>query len=100
MSSEPRASWPGRPSLTTPGGVRVREAGPRDAAAVLALRQDRDRETAFMLLEPGERSETVQDVAAELERVAATANSVMIVAETARGLVGYVDAPRRRFRRR
>jgi ribosomal protein S18 acetylase RimI-like enzyme len=79
--------------------VRFREAGPGDAAAVLALKQDLDRETAFMLLEPGERSETVQDVAAELEHVAAAAKSVMIVAETARGLIGYVDAQGGRFRR-
>src|SRR5260370_38593042 len=92
MSSEARASWPGRPSLTTPGGVRFREAGPGDAAAVLALKQDLDRETAFMLLEPGERSETVQAAAAELERVAPAASPVLILAEAARGLLGCVDA--------
>ena len=99
MSAEIHGPWPGEPASTAPGGVRFREAGPGDAAAVLALKQDLDRETAFMLLEPGERSETVQDVAGELERVAAAANSVMIVAQTARGLVGYVDARGGRFRR-
>jgi RimJ/RimL family protein N-acetyltransferase len=85
--------------ITSPAGVRFRAAGPDDAAALLALKHGLDRETSFMLFEPGERAETTADVAAELRRVADAANSVLIVAETAAGLVGYVDARGGRFQR-
>jgi RimJ/RimL family protein N-acetyltransferase len=81
------------------GGVRFREAGPGDAAALLALKQDLDRETSFMLIEPGERTDTAADVAAELAQLAGAANSVLIVAETAGGLAGYVQGAGGRFRR-
>jgi ribosomal protein S18 acetylase RimI-like enzyme len=95
-------------------GPRFREAGPGDAAALLALKQDLDRETSFMLIEPGERTDTAADVAAELAHLAGAPNSVLIVAEmagaemagaempgaeTARGLVGYVEGAGGRFRR-
>jgi hypothetical protein len=35
-------------------GFRFREAGPADAAALLALKRSPDRETSFMLMEPDE----------------------------------------------
>jgi RimJ/RimL family protein N-acetyltransferase len=81
------------------GGVRFREAGPGDAAALLALKQDLDRETSFMLIEPGERTDTAADVAAELAQLAGAPNSVVIVAEIAGGLAGYVQGAGGRFRR-
>lgn len=85
-------------------GPRFREAGPGDAAALLALKQDLDRETSFMLIEPGERTETAADVAAGLAQLARAPNSVLIVAEmagaeTARGLAGYIEGAGGRFRR-
>jgi ribosomal protein S18 acetylase RimI-like enzyme len=80
------------------GEVRFRESVPADAAALLALKRDLDRETRFMLLEPGERADTVQTVAADLGQ-AADANSVLVVAETASGLVGYVEGRGGRSRR-
>lgn len=45
-----------------------------------------------MLLEPGERTEDTADVAADLTSVAAESNSVVIVAEAGRRLVGYIEA--------
>jgi RimJ/RimL family protein N-acetyltransferase len=78
--------------------VRFRAAGPADAAALLGLKRQLDRETSFMLLEPDERTDAVGDVAADLRQVAAT-NAAVIVAETAGGLVGYVDARGGEFRR-
>ena len=80
-------------------GLRLRAAGPGDAAALLVLKQDLDRETSFMLLEPGERAEDPGGVAADLGVVADTANSVVIVAEAASRLVGYAEARGGRFRR-
>ena len=80
-------------------GPRLRVAGPDDAAGLLALKQALDRETSFMLLEPDERREDRQHVAADLGAVADTANSVVIVAETAGRLVGYAEARGGRVRR-
>jgi RimJ/RimL family protein N-acetyltransferase len=78
--------------------VRFRAAEPGDAGALLALKQQLDRETSFMLLEPDERNETAQDIAADLERLAGS-NSIVIVAENRAGLVGYVDARGGEYRR-
>jgi RimJ/RimL family protein N-acetyltransferase len=96
--------------------MRFREARPDDAATLLALKRRLDRETSFMLLEPDERTETAQDVAADLGRLAGS-NSVVIVADCPSvadglsvadgpsgvvgpsGIVGYVDARGGEFRR-
>jgi RimJ/RimL family protein N-acetyltransferase len=83
---------------TTIAGVRFRELGPGDATALLALKRQLDRETSFMLLEPDERTETAQDVAADLQRLAGS-NSVVIVADSPAGVVGYVEARGGEFRR-
>jgi ribosomal protein S18 acetylase RimI-like enzyme len=82
-----------------PAPPRFRPAGPGDAAGLLALKKDLDRETSFMLLEPGERAEDITDVAAYLSSMAGTANSVVIVAETAGRLAGYAEARGGGFRR-
>ena len=78
---------------------RLRAAGPGDAAGLLALKQDLDRETRFMLLEPGERRENREDVAADLARVADQVSAVVMVAENAGQLVGYAEARGGRVRR-
>lgn len=70
----------------------IREAAPTDAAALLALKRALDRETSFMLLEPDERTTTEAELADELRRIAARANSVVLVADLADELVGYVEA--------
>jgi RimJ/RimL family protein N-acetyltransferase len=80
-------------------GPRLRVAGPGDAVGLLVLKQALDRETSFMLLEPDERREDRQHVAADLGFVADQVNSVVIVAETAGQLVGYAEARGGRVRR-
>jgi RimJ/RimL family protein N-acetyltransferase len=72
--------------------IRIREAAVDDAGALLALKRSLDRETSFMLLEPDERTTTEADVAEQLHSVAARPNSVVIVADAAGELVGYVEA--------
>ena len=79
--------------------LRFRVAGPGDAADLRALKENLDRETSFMLLEPAERSTDEQDVAADLATVAGTVNSVVLLAESAGQPVGYVDARGGQFRR-
>lgn len=80
-------------------GLRIRPAGPGDAAGLLALKKQLDRETSFMLLEPGERTEDSADVAAGLSSVAGAGNSIVVVAEAAGRLVGYAEAQGGGFRR-
>jgi RimJ/RimL family protein N-acetyltransferase len=71
--------------------VRVRAARPYDAAALLDLKRQLDRETSFMMYEPGERGSSVQDLARDLAQVGRSPNSVVLLAELADHLVGYVE---------
>jgi len=79
--------------------LHFRAARPDDAAAYLALKQRLDQETSFMLIEPAERTDTVPDLATAIEHAAGSANSVIIVAEAAGQLLGYVEASGGSFRR-
>jgi RimJ/RimL family protein N-acetyltransferase len=97
VTNAPARAEPGNRAKTA-AGVRFREAAPGDAKALLALKRQLDRETSFMLLEPDEREETAEDIAADLEHLAGS-NSVVIVAENPAGLVGYIDARGGEFRR-
>jgi RimJ/RimL family protein N-acetyltransferase len=78
--------------------VTVRPATPGDAAALLELKLLLDEETSFMLLEPGERRETAADYERRL-RAGAGGSSVVLVAEDAGVLAGYVEATGGEFRR-
>jgi len=91
--------------VTDPGtagvpGPRLRVAGPGDAAALLRLKQRLDQETSFMLLEASERDASVPSLAQELEGMARSGNSAVIVAGPAApktcgqrgGLLGYGPA--------
>jgi RimJ/RimL family protein N-acetyltransferase len=80
-------------------GATLRMAGPGDAAALLRLKQQLDQETSFMLLEPGERDTSVPTLARQLEDVARSGNSALIVAELPDGLAGYLELTGGRFRR-
>jgi hypothetical protein len=82
--------------MTVPAGVRVREAEPADAAALLALKRSLDLETSFMLLEPDEE----HDIAADLAAKVAVGNSVVMLAVADGRLIGYAQARGGRFRRR
>ena len=79
--------------------VQFREARRDDAPALLELKRQLDQETRFMLLEAGERNEQTEDVAGAIRRVEASPNSALIVADTASGLVGYVEATGGAYRR-
>jgi RimJ/RimL family protein N-acetyltransferase len=80
-------------------GVRIRPAVPADAEGLLDLKLKLDRESSFMMFEPGERRQTPAEVAAELEEVEARSNSVVLVADDGGALLGYVEAEGGRFRR-
>ncbi len=80
-------------------GYTIRPAAGGDAAAFLDLKVTLDAETDFMMLEPGERRDTPEALAAHLDRVAATGNSVILVADLEGRLGGYVEAEGGTFRR-
>jgi RimJ/RimL family protein N-acetyltransferase len=80
-------------------GVLIRPAGPGDAAALLALKRQLDRETSFMLLEPSERDTAAPALARELEAMARSGNSAVIVADAGGELAGYVELAGGGFRR-
>lgn len=79
--------------------IPIRPAVPADAAALLELKQRLDRETSFMMYEAGEREASVQGLAADLDRVAQSANSVVLVADAGDHLAGYVELVGGSFRR-
>jgi RimJ/RimL family protein N-acetyltransferase len=61
--------------------VRVREAVPDDAAALLRLFQEIHAETSFMLFEPGEWHPTVEEQAKRIELGEKTRAAVFLLAE-------------------
>jgi ribosomal protein S18 acetylase RimI-like enzyme len=58
-----------------------------------------DRENAFMLLEPGERTSTVGEEEARLARLLSHPSSTVLVAAVGPPLAGYVEAEGGTFRR-
>jgi RimJ/RimL family protein N-acetyltransferase len=100
MSGVTEGSWDGQGG-TEPQvpEARLRIAGPGDAAALLRLKQQLDRETSFMLLEPDERDASVPALARQLEDVARSGNSAVLLAELPDGLAGYLELTGGTFRR-
>jgi hypothetical protein len=74
--------------------ITIRPIQPGDAEAFLDLRLTLDAETKFMLLEPGERIQTVDSVRASLEAMLASDAGTVIIAEHEDRLVGiYLRRP-------
>ncbi len=61
-----------------------------DAEQFLNLCKKLDTETQFMMLEPGERTTTVEQQQAQIERLLPTENRAIFVAEHDGQLVGYL----------
>lgn len=79
--------------------ITIRSATPDDAAAFLALRQQVDEETRFMMLEPGERQATVEQERERLINVAKADNKQTFLAEEDGQPVGWLWANGGDFRR-
>jgi RimJ/RimL family protein N-acetyltransferase len=71
-------------------GVQVRHARVDDVHALLELHLALDRETTFMLLEPGERSTDEHEQRERLDATLARPNQTVLVAEANSRLVGFV----------
>jgi RimJ/RimL family protein N-acetyltransferase len=79
--------------------IAIRPATPDDAAAFLALRQQVDLETKFMMLEPGERQTTVEQERERLAAIDKSDNQQTFVAEDNGQLVGWLWANGGSYRR-
>ncbi|WP_273842241.1 GNAT family N-acetyltransferase [Rubrobacter calidifluminis] len=79
--------------------IRIRHAWEGDAEDLLSLQRQLDRETTFMLLEPGERTTTVRQETAQIRRSFDAGNRTILVAEASGQLVGYLEARGGDYRR-
>lgn len=77
----------------------IRPITEADAGAFLDLCQRLDEETAFMMLEPGERKTTPDEQRARIAGILASPNSMIFVAEHEGQLVGYLAAMGGAYRR-
>ena len=78
--------------MSEPEEIKVRKAEASDAAAIIELRNRILSETAFMLWEPGEFQDSVEDEAKRIERLNNRDNCLLIVAEAGGQLIGNLTA--------
>jgi len=70
-----------------------------DAEQFLTLCNQRDLETQFMLLEPGERKNTLEEQRTQIEILLRQENQTIFVAEQDKHLIGYLAASGGTFKR-
>ena len=73
--------------------IQIREICEDDAEKFLALCHQLDRETQLMLLEPGERTITIDEQREYIKRILTRGNQTILVAEDQQEqLAGYLSA--------
>ena len=72
--------------------IEIRDIKERDAAALHDLNETLDRETTFLMWEPGERTTSVEEYAKQIRSVVERDNQNIFVAEDGGRLVGYLRA--------
>ncbi len=72
--------------------MSIRTIRESDAGPFLNLCKKLDTETQFMMLEPGERTTTVEEQRAQIKRLFSRENQAIFVAEHDSQLVGYLGA--------
>ena len=70
-----------------------------DAEQFLNLCKQLDRETQFMLLEPGERKTTLEEQRTQINLLLRKENHTILVAEQNNQLIGYLEASGGTFKR-
>jgi RimJ/RimL family protein N-acetyltransferase len=70
----------------------IRTIRPDDAEQLVHLKLQLDGETQFMMLEPGERTLTVDGQRKQIERILSHDNQTILVAEHEGQLIGYLSA--------
>jgi RimJ/RimL family protein N-acetyltransferase len=71
----------------------IREAKESDARLLLELLTNLDKETDFMLYEPGERKSTIADIQLQIRKASDT-SSILLVAEENEKIVGFLSGDR------
>lgn len=71
----------------------IREAALGDAEAFLCMQTALDKETQYMMYEPGERTGDIEPVNAMIKRSVA-GDDLLLVAESGGDIVGYISAQR------
>jgi Acetyltransferases, including N-acetylases of ribosomal proteins len=79
--------------------LQIRPIQVDDAAAFLELCKQLDRESSLMMLEPDERTSSLEEVQERIASVLACSNSTILVIDTGAGLCGYIEAEGGSFRR-
>jgi RimJ/RimL family protein N-acetyltransferase len=79
--------------------MNIRNISESDSEAFLRLCLALDQETAFMMLEPGERTTTVEEQRQKIRSVLAQANQTILVVEQDDRLVGFLGAYGGNFQR-
>lgn len=79
--------------------MEIRPCQPDDAEALLALLHRLDSETQFMMVEPGERTTTVDEQRQKLEQLAISEDECVFLAMEDNLAVGYVQGSRLPFQR-
>ncbi len=79
--------------------INIRQVTVDDAEAFLELRRHIDKETTFMMLEPGERQTTIEQERDRLNAMLATDNKIVFLAEDTSQLVGFLWANGGDYRR-
>lgn len=75
------------------GAIRIRAIRPEDAEAYLELQRAADAQSEYLLFEAGERPATVPETRQRIEKLLASGNSMIFLAEADEGsLVGYLNA--------
>jgi RimJ/RimL family protein N-acetyltransferase len=72
--------------------IQIREIRENDAEKFLSLCKQLDHETSFMMLEPDERTTTIEEQKDRIRDILGQNNSTILVAEMDEELVGYVGA--------
>ncbi len=79
--------------------LHIRPVQESDAEAFLTLAHTLDQETQFMMLEPGERTTSVEEQRQRISAVLQQPNQTILVAEQGGHLVGYLGAYGGAYRR-
>lgn len=71
----------------------IRKVKLEDAEELLNMLKQLDSETKYMMYEPGERKTSIEEMKATIEQINAS-NSLMLVAEEEKKIVGFLSAER------
>ena len=79
--------------------MNIRIIRENDSEQFLLLGKELDEETQFMMLEPGERTITVEEQAQRIRNVLSRDNQVIFVVEHENQLIGFLGAYGENYRR-